>query len=901
MQATSDLYKSIFADPAHVVEWKIAVNGTEYTGEQIAAAQTPRLSRRLIDGDEPTIGQCIAATFTGAIYEASSAVPRMATVSLAYRLALPLPEGSSAAPTVSEWITLGTFFIDTRSVDKATKALILSCYDKMLTGSVTYLDVTGFDEWPQSQAAVAAEIASIMGISLDSRTTLRTGTGYMVEYPNDLSCLEVLGYIGVANAGNWCITPANSLRLVPLTGASGSFGLGSAILGDLRTSPALEPWAGVIVYYADGEAYEAGDTSGEAGRVLTCDCPWATQATADGILDAIEGHAYQPYSADGAVIDLALELGDVVTAGLAGATVSGPVFTINVQGGGIERADIAAPGDAEIDHEYPYASYVDRSLKRKVGLGQTYEGVSISRQYGLQIVGVTDGEETNRALLNSRQFTMDRKVGGSWEPQFYFDPDKRSYIFNGALGADALYADQGDIAELTVDELSTSRRVRKYILGDTSDDNYIHVKGQFVRWITGSVISNTVLAAEDDAPLAAESGYLLTEEAGNVATETAVNRYGDPLYWQAEPVGYTADGYPTDADGNRIYATTEHTIWPVTQYRYTELIKTQLAFEEMGANYIPKLILGAGDEFGRSKGYLYKDDDRLILRYNTRSNKDVDITFSDEGFVDAMHRRLSSLILDTDSHVIVYTLEGSSSYYTLGYHINSDTITFTWPDGHTCDINIPDDDDGGGGGGGGGGPTPASSIPQMDGAGTAGVSTLYSRGDHQHPSDTSRQAVITASGILKGNGSGGVSAATPGTDYQAPLTFDSTPTEDSANPVTSGGIYTAILDRMPNSAQIWSGDSSVDTTGTTITLTEEWGDYSHLMLMLNTASGNPSGSRMLVTVPTVSLQFTGYWVACNSGVSGIVRIGRPQYQRQQIVLYNTNFASLYLAAVYGIK
>lgn len=56
------------------------------------------------------------------------------------------------------------------------------------------------------------------------------------------------------------------------------------------------------------------------------------------------------------------------------------------------------------------------------------------------------------------------------------------------------------------------------------------------------------------------------------------------------------------------------------------------------------------------------------------------------------------------------------------------------------------------------------------------------------PSDIGAQAEITASGILMGNGAGGVSAATPGRDYQAPLTIDATPTASSTNPVQSGGI-----------------------------------------------------------------------------------------------------------------
>ena len=65
-------------------------------------------------------------------------------------------------------------------------------------------------------------------------------------------------------------------------------------------------------------------------------------------------------------------------------------------------------------------------------------------------------------------------------------------------------------------------------------------------------------------------------------------------------------------------------------------------------------------------------------------------------------------------------------------------------------------------------------------------------------SDVGAQPTITASGILKGDGQGGVSAATPGTDYQAPLTFDNTPTENSTNPVKSGGVYTDVRTRVPN-------------------------------------------------------------------------------------------------------
>lgn len=61
-----------------------------------------------------------------------------------------------------------------------------------------------------------------------------------------------------------------------------------------------------------------------------------------------------------------------------------------------------------------------------------------------------------------------------------------------------------------------------------------------------------------------------------------------------------------------------------------------------------------------------------------------------------------------------------------------------------------------------------------------------------------KQVKITASGILMGDGQGGVSAATAGTDYQAPLTIDATPTASSTNPVQSGGVYTDVRTRVPN-------------------------------------------------------------------------------------------------------
>lgn len=53
---------------------------------------------------------------------------------------------------------------------------------------------------------------------------------------------------------------------------------------------------------------------------------------------------------------------------------------------------------------------------------------------------------------------------------------------------------------------------------------------------------------------------------------------------------------------------------------------------------------------------------------------------------------------------------------------------------------------------------PASTTtPKAPGTADAGSEDAYARGDHVHPTDTTRQPKITAKGILKGDGAGGVS------------------------------------------------------------------------------------------------------------------------------------------------
>lgn len=687
MLSRSATYLSLIAQANHSVEWRVTVNGTVYGKDKLAASTgggdaLPRLTRNLFTGSTPTIGGCCAATFECTIFEASSNVPRMATVVPAFRLV----NGN----TTSEWITLGTFYIDTRSVNKSTGALSLFCYDRMLiadgAGGASYADVTGFDEWPQSMSAVVNEIASIMGVTVDSRTSINSGTGYNVDYPNDLTMREVLGYIAVAHCGNWCITPDNKLRLIPLTGGNGSLNLGSAT-GSLKSAEKLSGYTGVTVYWDDEDAYDAGSDS---GMTIVADCPWATQETANGMLTAISGYQYQPYTASGAFADLALELGDSLTVGLTGQTVTGPCASIDITCDVIEAMDISAPGEAEVDHEYPYTDYVDRSLKRRVGLGQAYYGVTISRKKGIEILR---GDGNSYAVFNSDQFEMDAKIDGIMKRRIYFDPITGDYIFDGRLGADAvftdsLYAEQGDIAELTVDRLSTSRKVRKYILSDTSDDNYIRIQDNVIQLVTATVDSSALLATEDDNVVASEDDEALEVEGAPSGAVQATNRWGQGLYWQKEPVSHNAQGYPLDSNGVQIYATTTQTDWPVYIYQYSELVKAEYSFKQLGGVYTPQIILGAGDNNGRSKGYIYKTVDNMLLRYVTSDGANCDVRLANDGYVEIrnLRRAIQMNFANFDSGYFTEILDGGIGVTYAVEFDSSDRPIKIYDDDHECQI-----------------------------------------------------------------------------------------------------------------------------------------------------------------------------------------------------------------------
>ena len=110
--------------------------------------------------------------------------------------------------------------------------------------------------------------------------------------------------------------------------------------------------------------YEAGDSS---GWTLTVDCPFGTQAMANNLLAMLQGYVYQPFEARRSIANPATELGDGVTVG----DVYGGIYAIYHKCGPLHLADLSAPADEEIDHEYKYEPKATRKIERQIAAVQS--------------------------------------------------------------------------------------------------------------------------------------------------------------------------------------------------------------------------------------------------------------------------------------------------------------------------------------------------------------------------------------------------------------------------------------------------------------------------------------------------------------------------------------------------
>ena len=128
---------------------------------------------------------------------------------------------------------------------------------------------------------------------------------------------------------------------------------------EINVSPQFDNYSKVIIHVSDETTYEVGNNT---GRTLEIDNPFGTQQMAENILQSLTGYQYQPYTADGALLDPAAEIGDAVNA----RGTYGGIYTRERTFGRLMKADVSAPHDEEINHEYAFETPTERSFKRQI-------------------------------------------------------------------------------------------------------------------------------------------------------------------------------------------------------------------------------------------------------------------------------------------------------------------------------------------------------------------------------------------------------------------------------------------------------------------------------------------------------------------------------------------------------
>ena len=184
--------------------------------------------------------------------------------------------------------------------------------------------------------------------------------------------------------------------------------LGKSVRG-LDVSPQFAGFSGVEIIVDEETSFFSGDLT---GRVLTIENPWGSQAQANNILASIQGFQYQPFSATGAMLSPAAEIGDGVTVNgfYSGIYKLSKIFT------DLMTADVEAPEDEEIDHEYPYEPKQDRIYRREIAAAMAQIGIS-QDAITAEVLRATDAENTLSSKItqtaNSITASVVSKTGGS--------------------------------------------------------------------------------------------------------------------------------------------------------------------------------------------------------------------------------------------------------------------------------------------------------------------------------------------------------------------------------------------------------------------------------------------------------------------------------------------------------
>ena len=308
----------------------------------------------------------------------------------------------------------------------------------------------------------------------------------------------------------------------------------------ISVPPKFDAISKVVLLVDDENYYEAGNGT---GRTLELTCPYGTQEMANNILASVSGYQYQPVTATDALADPAVELGDSMTVGGAYSVVA----QREIDFGLLLPMELAAPGQEEIESEYPYVSQQQSETDRKIA--QTYSEISktaeeiglrvqgVENQYAelkVTVDGVTVSGEGGSTMINGGKVTTDDlEVNAA---------NIKGQLTASQINTDGLTVNAANITgSLTVGQLPDSVAEKSDIPTRTSDltnDSGYQTRSGVVNIIDGTVTADFVEALEVSASTLRGStiyvqnrsgssvGYISTSSADSGGRAIDINSYG---------------------------------------------------------------------------------------------------------------------------------------------------------------------------------------------------------------------------------------------------------------------------------------------------------------------------------------------------------------------------------------
>lgn len=158
----------------------------------------------------------------------------------------------------------------------------------------------------------------------------------------------------------------------------------------------FDGYSKVIIIVSDEIEYSAGT---DTGRTLTLNCPWGTQEIANNILQSIKGFQYQPMTAEDALVDPSVEIGD----GISANGVYSGVYSLETKFNSNLPTSVSAPADEELYEEHTYIPKTEREVTRKF--------LDFQSQFRIQDGKISAEVEERKSDTKSIRATLEVQAG----------------------------------------------------------------------------------------------------------------------------------------------------------------------------------------------------------------------------------------------------------------------------------------------------------------------------------------------------------------------------------------------------------------------------------------------------------------------------------------------------------